>query len=184
MTVRGLLLDRDGVLTPDLDRFTPPGELHPLPGVREALSALREAGWRLAVVTNQPWVARGVCGLSDVDAVHAALGLPVDRWYVCPHHPRALVERWRVDCDCRKPRPGMLLRAAADLGLDLSASYLIGDRVTDLEAGARAGCRTIHVRGDGPEPPRIQTPDPPVPVRPALVVPSLAAAVDWLLGRG
>lgn len=115
-------------------------ELVILPQVVEACNILRQAGFPLVVVTNQPDVARGVVAAPVVTAIHDELRrrVPVTAIYTCPHDD--------VDhCPCRKPRPGLLLQAARDLDLDLGRSYLVGDRWRDVEAGLRAGCRTVHL---------------------------------------
>lgn len=146
MTDRAVFLDRDGVINRAFVRdgkpYPPssPGELEILPGVPEALSLLSAAGFRLVVVTNQPDVARGEQSRETVEAIHTLLRnqLPIDDFRVCYHDD---VDR----CSCRKPLPGMLLQAAADLGLDLSASFLVGDRWRDVEAGRNAGCMTIFI---------------------------------------
>jgi D-glycero-D-manno-heptose 1,7-bisphosphate phosphatase len=123
-------------------------ELRVLPGVTEACRELKDAGFAVIVVTNQPDIARGATDRAAVDALNAALRahVEVDGLYVCPHDD---VDR----CDCRKPEPGMLVQGAADHHLDLGASYMVGDRWRDIEAGRRAGCRTVHVDrryGEGP----------------------------------
>ena len=148
-----VFLDRDGVLIADAHYVGSPDRVRLLPGAAESVAALNRAGWPVVVVTNQAGVARGLFPAAAVDAVHAhLLGLlagyraRVDAVYFCPHHPEGELEALRVECDCRKPRPGMLRRAAGELGLDLAASWMIGDRVSDLEAGAAVGARTILVR--------------------------------------
>lgn len=164
---RAVLLDRDGVLVPDHGLLTEPAGLHLLPGVAGALSQLSAAGWRLAVVTNQPVVARGLIDEAGLAAIHrrladlitAAGGPRLDGIFACPHHPEAAVAAYRQACACRKPRPGLLLAAARALDLDLAASWMVGDRPSDIAAGRAAGCRTIQVetgkhnatpiRGDG-----------------------------------
>jgi D-glycero-D-manno-heptose 1,7-bisphosphate phosphatase len=148
-----IFLDRDGVLIEDAHYVGSPDRVRLLPGAAESVAALNRAGWPVVVVTNQAGVARGLFPAAAVDVVHAHLRsllsgyrARVDAFYFCPHHPEAELEALRVGCDCRKPRPGMLLQAAAELGLDLAASWMVGDRVSDLEAGAAAGARTILVR--------------------------------------
>jgi len=146
VTHRAVFLDRDGVINRAFVRdgkpYPPSGpeELEILPGVPEALSRLSAAGFRLVVVTNQPDVARGKQSREAVEAIHAILRdqLPIDEFRVCYHDD---ADR----CSCRKPLPGMLLQAAADLGLDLSASCLVGDRWRDVEAGIAAGCSTYFI---------------------------------------
>ena len=172
---RAVFLDRDGVINRAVVREgkpTPPAtlaELEILPGVAEALDRLKEAGFRLIVVTNQPDVARGTQTRAAVEAMHAALQaqLPIDEIRVCYHDSRD-------GCACRKPQPGMLLAAAAEYGLELSASYLIGDRWRDIEAGQRAGCTSLFIDYHYAEPP---------PAEPCVHVASLTAAEVWILDR-
>jgi D-glycero-D-manno-heptose 1,7-bisphosphate phosphatase len=154
MTPRpAIFLDRDGVLIEDVHYLAAPEQVRLVPGSAEAIAALNRAGWPVVVVTNQAGVGKGLFPVEAVGEVHAHLsallatfGATVAGYYFCPHHPEAEVEAYRVRCDCRKPRPGMLLQAADELGLDLEQSWMIGDRVSDLEAGAAAGCRTVLVR--------------------------------------
>jgi D-glycero-D-manno-heptose 1,7-bisphosphate phosphatase len=148
-----IFLDRDGVIIEDVNYLARPDQVRILPGSAEAIASLNRAGWPVLVVTNQAGVGRGYFSEAAVVAVHghlaaalATFGAVIDAFYFCPHHPEAEVERYRLACSCRKPQPGMLHRAAAELGLDLERSWLIGDRVSDLEAGAAAGARTILVR--------------------------------------
>lgn len=174
---RAVFLDRDGVLNrprigPD-DVSRPPqslDELEILPGVDEACRDLRALGLRLIVVTNQPDVARGTQTREVVVAINDALAraLPLDAIYVCFHDDAN-------DCECRKPKPGLLLSAARDWGIDLSASFLVGDRWSDIEAGKRAGCTTILIDDNRSQAVR---PDPSVRVD------SLASAVPWIRDHG
>jgi D-glycero-D-manno-heptose 1,7-bisphosphate phosphatase len=158
MTRRAVFLDRDGVINRAIVRG---GKPHPppdlaglriLPGVREACRSLREAGFLLILVTNQPDIARGTADPKEVSAVHAHLQhyLRLQDVKTCPHDDDA-------DCDCRKPKPGLLQRAARDWNIDLAASYIVGDRWRDVEAGQRAGCRALFIDYDyrerRPEPP-------------------------------
>ena len=144
--MKTVFLDRDGVLNRAIVRNGKPHppsslkELEILPGVPEALGALKEAGYRLIVVTNQPDVARGAQTRETVEAINAALvaALPLDDVFVCYHDDRD-------KCDCRKPQPGLVLQAAAKYEIDLAASFMIGDRWKDIEAGRRAGCTTILI---------------------------------------
>lgn len=141
-----VFLDRDGVIN---RTFVVDGVPHPpqsvaeceiLPGVFDALSSLKELGLPLIVVTNQPDVARGSQTRLAVDTINAYLAsmLPIDAFYVCCHD--------NADkCECRKPKPGMLLRAAREHGIDLSRSFMVGDRYSDILAGAAAGCRTLLI---------------------------------------
>ncbi|HEX4609572.1 MAG TPA: HAD family hydrolase [Urbifossiella sp.] len=148
-----VFLDRDGVLIEDAHYVGSPDRVRLIPGAAGAVAALNRAGWAVVVVTNQAGVAKGYFSPAAVDAVHAFLadqlagyGARVDGYYFCPHHPEGEVAEYRTRCDCRKPEPGLLRAAAADLGLDPARSWMVGDRETDLAAGAAVGCRTVLVR--------------------------------------
>jgi D-glycero-D-manno-heptose 1,7-bisphosphate phosphatase len=146
MTRRAVFLDRDGVLAESLVRSGKPSaarsltEFRVVPQAAEAIRALRGHGFLTIVVTNQPDVARGITPLTDVEAMHTLLReqLNVDDIKVCFHDDDD-------NCSCRKPKPGMLLEAAASYGIDLTASYLIGDRWRDIVAGRAAGCFTLLI---------------------------------------
>jgi D-glycero-D-manno-heptose 1,7-bisphosphate phosphatase len=188
MKERALFLDRDGVVVRD-DETPGPRALEVLPGAAEAIRAARAAGFRVIVVTNQTAVARGTMTEEDVRAEHERLGAAlaregavIDAFYFCPHHPSATRAEYRVACDCRKPRPGMLLAAAKEHDLDLAASVMIGDRASDVAAGQRAGCRTILVESGMHLAPPIESPDRFDEVRPDAKAPDLAAAVRAILG--
>ncbi|HEY8520959.1 MAG TPA: HAD family hydrolase [Gammaproteobacteria bacterium] len=145
-----VFFDKDGTLIEDVPYNVAVDRVRLAPGAERALPALARAGFALVVVSNQSGVARGFFAEADVRAVgrrlaalFAELGARLDGFYWCPHHPEGAVPRYRRECACRKPRPGLLLRAAGDLGLDLRASWLVGDILDDIEAGRRAGCRTV-----------------------------------------
>jgi D-glycero-D-manno-heptose 1,7-bisphosphate phosphatase len=172
---RAVFLDRDGVLIRALVRegrpFSAlrPRELELLPGVEEACHKLREAGFVLVAVTNQPDIARGLASADAVESLNASLSthLGLDDIVACPHDD---ADR----CDCRKPAPGMLISSARRFGVDLTRSYMVGDRWRDIEAGRRAGVTTIHVAAGYDEP---------APVDPDAVVTGLPEAVAWILER-
>ncbi len=150
---RAVFLDRDGVLVRDVHLLTLPEQLELLPGVPRALQLLHDAGLALVVVSNQTVVARGLVTEAQVERVHRAMqqeisaagGTLLDAVFYCPHHPHADVAAYRQDCDCRKPATGMLLEAASAHQLDLAASWMVGDRPSDIIAGRSAGCRTVQV---------------------------------------
>ena len=184
MTRRAVFLDRDGVLVPEVDLATHAAQIPPFPWTRAALAERRRAGFARVVVTNQPVVARGMLSEAELAQLHEQLGLDVDRFYFCPHHPRATLPEYRSTCECRKPRSGMLLRAAAELDLDLARSFMIGDRISDVEAGRRAGCTTIRVRSGAFAAPPIESPDPIDPALEAdLECADLREAVAFILER-
>lgn len=172
---RAVFLDRDGVLNRVIVREGKPhppseaAELEVLPGVPQACAKLREAGFLLIVVTNQPDVARGTQERAVVEAINDSLRtlLPLDDIRVCYHDDSD-------GCVCRKPEPGLILEAAARWGIDLSQSYMVGDRYKDIEAGYRAGCLTVLV-GGGYREAALAEPD--------HVADSLAQAADLIAGR-
>ena len=163
-------LDRDGVLNEDLGYVHRVADFHWLPGALQACQRLQAAGYALVVVTNQSGVARGMYSLAEVDALHthmqqqlADAGVSLIGVYRCPHLPGAEVPAYSLDCDCRKPKPGMLLQALREHSLDAARSVLVGDKSSDVQAGQAAGvARCIRVG-------------------PGQAVADLAAAVDLLL---
>jgi D-glycero-D-manno-heptose 1,7-bisphosphate phosphatase len=156
---RAVFLDRDGVLNRAFVRDGRPypprslAEFEVLPGVPEACAQLKAAGFLLVVATNQPDLGRGTLAPAVLEELHTHLRrqLPLDRIEVCPHAG----EKFGQPCDCRKPRPGMLLRAARELGIDLTASWMVGDRWRDIDCGHAAGCRTVFLDYAYDEPLRI-----------------------------
>jgi D-glycero-D-manno-heptose 1,7-bisphosphate phosphatase len=187
---RAVFLDRDGVLIEDVHLLTRADQIRVLPGVPQALATLANAGFHLVVITNQTVVARGLATEAAVDQVHQELnrrlqtadGPPVERFYVCPHHPSGSLPAYRMTCTCRKPAPGMLLQAAQDLGLQLKASFTVGDRLTDIHAGARAGTRTVLVQTGRHRDPTIETTESMDPnLQPDQICPDLLAAAAWIL---
>ncbi|TMD29753.1 MAG: HAD family hydrolase [Chloroflexi bacterium] len=148
---KAVFLDRDGTLVHPRHYPSSPEELQLYAGIGPGLCTLQKAGFRLIVITNQAGIARGYFA-DDLQRMHehltselAQLGVQLDAIYFCPHHPDGAIPELAIRCDCRKPQPGMLLRAAADLDLDLRASWFVGDILDDIEAGNRAGCSTILV---------------------------------------
>lgn len=159
-TRRAILLDRDGVIVePVLDRLSDtaespyePDDVELVPGAAEALAMLRARGLVLVVVSNQPAAAKGTVMLAALGDVHARAtellaraGLALDDWEYCFHHPDGVVPELAIDCQCRKPRPGMLIQAARRHRIDLAGSWLVGDSDTDILAGKAAGTRTVLI---------------------------------------
>jgi D,D-heptose 1,7-bisphosphate phosphatase len=152
-----IFLDRDGVLNREIDGVHAPDKLELLPGVGDAVRRINRAGVPAICVTNQPDIAKGFMTFADLRTVLAALdtrlaesGAYLDDFYYCPHHPErgfaGEVAALKIDCDCRKPKPGMLLKAAEAHNIDLARSWMVGDRYVDIDAGRAAGTRTILVR--------------------------------------
>jgi len=161
-TRRAVFLDRDGVINAmwdDPEHGTVDSPLNPeqfrlLPRVGEAICLLRNEGFLCIVVSNQPIVAKGKSTPSLLDAItermHSDLakaGAKLDAVYYCLHHPQAVLEKYRSECECRKPKPGLLIKASRELDIDLARSYMIGDGLSDIEAGCQAGCTTILLGG-------------------------------------
>jgi histidinol-phosphate phosphatase family protein len=145
-----VFLDKDGTLIVDEPYNVAPERIRLAQGAVEGLQALHAAGYLLIVVSNQSGVARALFeedALSAVEdrvrALLGAAGVPLAGFYYCPHHPEGRVGRYAVSCRCRKPAPGMLTQAAREYGIDLARSWLVGDILHDVEAGRRAGCRTV-----------------------------------------
>ncbi len=185
---RALLLDRDGTLTVEGEWLTRRQDLRLVPGAAAALARLAAQGWLLVMVTNQSAIARGLITPAELAEIHAELqlqlgahGARLDAIYSCPHHPTEGRGPYRVECECRKPKPGLVLQAARELGLDLARCWMVGDAARDLEAGWAAGVPGILVatgkgaseivslreRGEEPQ----------------AFVPDLPAAVEWILAR-
>jgi D,D-heptose 1,7-bisphosphate phosphatase len=150
--MKAVFLDKDGTLVDDLPYNVEPERIALCRGAGRALRLLARLGYRLFVVTNQPGIAYGRFAVAAMDAVSGRLRellmleqLALDGFYYCPHHPEGTVSPWAAECHCRKPLPGLLLKAAHDHGIDLRASWMVGDILHDVEAGNRAGCRTILI---------------------------------------
>jgi histidinol-phosphate phosphatase family protein len=152
-----VLLDRDGTINEEASYISGPGQFHLIPGAAEAIRLLRQAGYRIAVVTNQPVVARGECTFAELQRIHDFMemelggeGAFVDRIYFCPHHPDSgypgEVRALKIECGCRKPGGGMVEQAARELNLDLTRSWLVGDRTGDLETARVCGLRSVLLR--------------------------------------
>jgi D,D-heptose 1,7-bisphosphate phosphatase len=159
MANRAVFLDRDHTLIEDPGYINDPALVRLLPGVDLALKWLAQAGFKVIVATNQSGVARGLISEAQLEQVHQELlrqlqekGARLDAIYYCPYHPEGTVERYAVESPLRKPQPGMLLEAARQHDLDLGASWMVGDGSRDIEAGQRAGCRTIRVRSGHEDP--------------------------------
>jgi D-glycero-D-manno-heptose 1,7-bisphosphate phosphatase len=149
---RAVFLDRDGTINVEKDYLYRVEDFEFIAGAPEAIRRLKNAGFLVVVVTNQSGVARGYYSLEDVEVLHrhiqkelARLGTALDGFYVCPHHPTEGVGEFRRECDCRKGKPGLLLKAAAEHNIDLSRSFMVGDKAADIEAGEQAGCVSLLV---------------------------------------
>jgi D-glycero-D-manno-heptose 1,7-bisphosphate phosphatase len=156
--MKAIFLDRDGVINEliyysehgVIDSPFTPEQFKLLPGVCEAIKKFRKTGFKVILVSNQPGIAKDYLSQQTFAEIEKKMKdelakeeASLDGEYYCFHHPEAKVERLKVTCDCRKPKPGLLLRAAEDMDIDLSQSWMIGDGLTDIKAGKSAGCKTI-----------------------------------------
>lgn len=148
-----VFMDRDGTVNVEVHYLSEPDQVQLLPTVAETILQLNSSNTPVVVVTNQAGIARGFFPESQLELVHNRLHelliehrAKVDGVYYCPHHPSEGIGEYRIECECRKPKPGMLKQAAADLWIDLTRSLMIGDRESDLAAGANAGCVTALVK--------------------------------------
>ena len=148
-----VFLDRDGTINEEVGYLDRLEKLHIFPAAFDAVRMINESGMKVVVVTNQSGVARGFFDEAFVNAVHEHMrktfqerGAFIDHFYCCPHHPTEGIGRYRVSCSCRKPEPGMLVQASAELDIDLPGSYVVGDTARDMELANRTGARGILVR--------------------------------------
>jgi D-glycero-D-manno-heptose 1,7-bisphosphate phosphatase len=182
--MKAVFLDRDGTLVVEKGYITVPDGIELIAGAAAAIIRLRKAGWKVFVVTNQGCVGKGMITEEELGEIHfrmvsmlGAEGAELDGIYACPHHPDGTVPDYAIDCDCRKPRPGLIERAAAEHDLDLSQCVLIGDTMRDLDAARSAGVEGVLVlTGHGHETVSEEH-------GAAHVAPDLAQAVAWVLSR-
>jgi len=149
---KAIFLDKDGTVIPDIPYNVNPELITIQDNALPGLKKLYDDGYLLIVISNQSGVARGYFKEVDLEAVKLKLndllqsaGISITGFYFCFHHPEGTVDGYNIECDCRKPQPGMLLQAAIDHNIDLQASWMMGDILNDVEAGNRAGCRTILI---------------------------------------
>lgn len=157
---KAVFLDRDGTINIYKGFLRHVEDFELIPGIAEAIKKINASGYLCIVVTNQPVIARGEVTVDELDTIHKKLetelglkGAYIDGLYYCPHHPHkgyeGEVPELKIECECRKPKPGMLLKAAEDFNIDLSKSYMVGDSENDIKAGMAAGCKSILVNGVG-----------------------------------
>lgn len=186
MGTAAVFLDRDGTINVEAGYIRDLADLHLMPGAAAAVKKLNDRGIPVILATNQSGPARGYYGEDWVLALNGrvqellqAEGAHLDDQFYCPHLPDGTVPEYTQDCRCRKPEPGMLQDAATKHGLDLAASYMIGDKSTDVEVGQRAGCRTVLLRSGYGE--RVLSGEYQWQVTPDHVADTLVEAVDWVL---
>ena len=176
MLRRAVFLDRDGTIARDVHYCRRVEDFEVLPGVPQAIRLLNERGFKVVVITNQSGIARGYFTEETLSLIHQKMkeelqkhGTSVDAIYYCPHHPDD-------NCKCRKPKPGLLLQAAEDMGISLRLSYMVGDDSKDTEAGKAAGCRTVWLTADPGR--AVVRPHPQLPNH---IAGNLYDAVQWVM---
>ncbi len=186
---KAVFLDRDGTVNEEVGYLTDLEKLRLIPGAGAAIRRMNDAGFKVVLVTNQSGVARGYFPEERVHEAHARLGrmlnaegARVDAVYYCPHHPKAGTSHYTMECDCRKPKTGLVDRAVKDLDIDIRHSYMVGDKWSDVELGQRAGLSVVLVESgfahDDPgniRPAQVRDPD--------FIARSLSEAADWIMNR-
>lgn len=152
---KAVFLDRDGTIVVHEPYISSPDQLKLLPNASRGIRLFKEHGYLIIVITNQSGIARGFFDEKRLTLIHRKLtgmledeGVVIDDLYYCPHHTEGIIEHYKVDCDCRKPKPGMILDAARKYHIDLTQSLMIGDSETDMLAGKNAGCRCVLIKND------------------------------------
>jgi D-glycero-D-manno-heptose 1,7-bisphosphate phosphatase len=181
-----VFLDRDGTIIEDVGYVSTPAQLRFIPGSIESIRMLNDAGYKVIVITNQSGVARGILSEDMLQTIDKIIrkqilsgGGHIDDIYYCPHHPEHGVYPYRQACECRKPHPGLIKKATAEHALDLSASFLVGDKSSDMETGKHAGIKTILVEtGYGSKEKEV------LKEHPDHFAKNLADAVKWILKEG
>lgn len=150
---RAFFLDRDGTVIKHFELMRRSSDLKLIPRADQAIKAMNDKGYLVFLVSNQPVVARGLATPEDIEIIHSDLrrllekkGARIDAAYFCPHHPDADVKKYRIKCRCRKPEPGMILKAIKKFNIDPKKSFMVGDAMIDVVAGRRAGLKTILVK--------------------------------------
>lgn len=180
MLNRAVFLDRDGVIIADTGYIDSVKRVFFLPGVAENLKKLKEKGFMLVIITNQSGVARGYFSEHTLKGINKNIldrlktqGVEINGVYFCPHHPEGKIKEYALQCNCRKPLPGMILQAAKELSIDINTSFLVGDSERDILAGKRAGCQTILLKNPGKE---LNS-----NIKPDKIVENLQQAVEFIL---
>ncbi len=182
---KAVFLDRDGTINEEVGYLDSLEQLRIFPAAFDAVRMINEAGMKVVVVTNQSGVARGFFDEDFVNTVHARINelfrekdAFIDRFYYCPHHPTEGTGKYRTSCNCRKPAPGMLMKASEELNIDLPGSYVVGDMTKDIELANNVGARGILVRtGYGKN---VKASD----IKPACIARDILDAAEWIIKDG
>ncbi|MFC2020409.1 D-glycero-alpha-D-manno-heptose-1,7-bisphosphate 7-phosphatase [Chloroflexota bacterium] len=180
---RAVFLDRDGTIIEDTGYIGKIDRVKFLSGAGKAIKLLNENGFKVIIITNQAGVARGYFSEEAVKEINCYIqeslaqeGALIDKFYYCPHHLEGVVEEYRKDCYYRKPNPGMIEEASRQFDINLTESFVVGDRLSDIEAGRRAGCKTILLTDQAPLDNEVE-----ITSAPDYLAPDLYEAVKWLV---
>ncbi len=180
---RAVFLDRDGTIIEDVGYLNECSKIKFLPRASKAIKLLNQNGFKVIIATNQSGVARGFFTEETVREINryiqetlAKQGALIDKTYYCPHHIEGTIKEYKKECHCRKPNPGMIEEAAGEFGIDLKNSFVIGDKSSDIEAGHRAGCKTILLAGEDP-----LNNEKEITLMPDYIAADLYEAVKWLV---
>ena len=154
---KAVFLDRDGVINENKENLADPEHLHIYPEVPSAVAMLNKVGFLVIVATNQPIIAKGFCSFGTMERIHRKMkrvlsleGAKIDAIYLCPHHPErgfsGEVKELKIDCGCRKPKPGLLLQAIKEHNINPKESFMVGDSLSDVVAGRKVGCKTFLLK--------------------------------------
>ncbi|MCP4179190.1 MAG: HAD family hydrolase [bacterium] len=153
MKNKACFLDRDGVLIEEVNYLSSPSQINIFENSYKALKLLKDNGYIIIVITNQAGVARGYFKEDNIKIVHNEINrllsianLSIDKYYYCPHHPKGTLAKYSIECNCRKPAPGLILQAVEDFNIDLKQSFLIGDKMSDINSAKNAGCSSLLVK--------------------------------------
>ena len=152
LTSRAVFLDRDGVIIEDVPYLSSTEKIKLISGAAQGIRLLNKLNFKVIIITNQSAVARGLVTEEELSEIHKELirkledqGAKIDALYYCPHHPQGRIKQFRKVCVCRKPSPGMILKAAKEYSIDLGSSYMIGDKLSDVQSARKAGCIPILI---------------------------------------
>ncbi len=187
---KAIFLDRDGTIVYEVGFIDNADDLELFPGTADALARAKALGFRLVVITNQSGVARGLFPEDTVVEINNAMQkllvqarVVLDGIYYCPHHPEGTKNAYKNACDCRKPAPGMIKKASEDIGLDLKNSYMIGDKLSDIQSGINAGLKTILVRTGYGKDTEISLIHDKLDTQPDAIVDTLPEAIEWIINE-
>jgi D-glycero-D-manno-heptose 1,7-bisphosphate phosphatase len=180
---KAVFMDRDGTIIEDIGYLNHPGAIQFIPGSIDAIKKLNASGYKVIVITNQAGVARGLVSENMLQTIDKTLhkwllssGAHLDGIYYCPHHPEHGYYPYKQICECRKPHPGLIKKAQRDFNIDLAQSYMVGDKATDIEAGQKAGVKTIHVLSG-----RGKDEKDKIKIAPDHTAQNLTDAVNWII---